>query len=118
MKNLRQTIRGPLLAGAPQDALERNMWGSLGYRLLPTGDWYEPEDPTGPSLEFMRRYPHGHVCKACLDHFRNTEYHDAFCQSCRSIMELTRKEVEVVLDAAGNGGGGANWEVLRKVQAI
>jgi len=118
MKNLRVTIRGRLLAGAPEDGLERNMWESLGYQLLPTGDWYEPEEPTGPSLAFMRRYPHGHVCKACLDHFRSTEYHDAFCQSCRSIMELTRKEIELVLDAAGNGSEEANWKVLRKVQAI
>ena len=94
------------------------MWEALGYELLPTGDWYEPEEPRGPSLEFMRRYPHGHVCKACLDHFRSTEYHDAFCQSCRSIMELTRKEIEVVLDAAGDDGKEANWKVLWKVQEI
>jgi hypothetical protein len=61
MKNLRRTIRGRLLAGAPQNGLERNMWEALGYELLPTGNWYEPEGPTGPSLEFMRQYPHGHV---------------------------------------------------------
>ncbi len=94
------------------------MWESLGYQLLPTGDWYEPEEPTGPSLAFMRKYPHGHVCKACNDYFRSTEYHDAFCQSCRSIMELTRKKIELVLDAAGDSSEEANWKVLRKVQKI
>jgi hypothetical protein len=118
MKNLRRQIRGRLLAGAPQNELERHMWEALGYQLLPTGDWCELEEPIGPSSGFIRRYPHGHVCKACLDHFRSTEYHDAFCQSCRSIMELTRKEIELVLDAAGDCSEEANWKVLRKVQKI
>jgi hypothetical protein len=118
MKNLQRQIRGRLLVGAPQNELQRNMWESLGYQLLETGDWYEPEEPTGPSLEFMRRYPHGHVCKACNDHFRSTEYHDAFCQSCRSIMEITRKEFELVLDAAGDGSEEANLKVLWRVQVI
>ena len=39
------------------------MWEALGYELLETGDWYEPEEPTGPSLAFMRRYPHGKYVK-------------------------------------------------------
>ena len=95
------------------------MWEAMGYKQLPTGEWYEVEEEIlGPSLEFMRRYPHGHVCKACRDHFRSTKYHDAFCQSCRSIMELTRKEIERVLDAAGDGSEETNWKVLWKVQEI
>ena len=78
MKNLRKTIRGRLLAGAPRDQLERNMWEAMGYRLLQTGDWYEPQAPVGPSAEFVRRYPYGQVCKACRDNFRSTKYPDAF----------------------------------------
>jgi hypothetical protein len=33
-------------------------------------------------------------------------------------MELTRKEIELVLDAADNGGEEENWKVLRKVQDL
>lgn len=118
MKDLRKIFRGRMVAGSPQDEAERHMWEAMGYEQLPTGDWYEPEEPLGPSLRFMSKYPYGQVCKACRDHFRSTKYHDAFCQSCRSIMELTRKEIELVLNAAGDCTEEANWEVLRKVQAI
>ena len=118
MKNLRKTIRGRLLAGAPRDQLERNMWEAMGYRLLQTGDWYEPEAPVGPSADFVRRYPYGQVCKACRDHFRSTKYHDAFCQSCRSIMTETRKDIEIVLNTAGGGSEEANWKRLWKIQEL
>ena len=95
------------------------MWEAMGYKQLPTGEWYEVEEESlGPSLEFMHRYPHGHVCRACRDHFRSTKYHDAFCESCRSTMKKTREAIEKVLDAASKGNEKANADALRKVQGI
>jgi len=116
MKNLKRTIRGRLLAGSPPNETDRDVWESMGYEQLPTGDWYEPEEPLGPSLRFMRRYPHGHVCKACRDLFRSTRYHDAFCYSCRSIIELDRRKLESILDAHSSRTRGDSREALRQIQ--
>jgi hypothetical protein len=119
MKNLRRRIRGRIVAGAPQNDMEQRVWKSMGYEQLPTGEWYEVEEEIlGPSLEFMSRYPDGHVCKACRDHFRSARYHDAYCQSCRSIMELERKKIDAILDANSSGSPEAPQEALRKIQTI
>jgi hypothetical protein len=93
------------------------MWDVMGYKQLPTGEWYEAEEETlGPSLEFMHRYPHGHVCKACRDHFRSTKYHDAFCQSCRSIMELDKRRIESILNANSGARQEAERDTLSQIQ--
>jgi hypothetical protein len=92
------------------------MWEALGYQQLPTGDWYEPGKPLGSSWEFMQAYPHGHVCKACRDHFRSAKYHDAFCQSCRSIMELDRKKIESILDTNSSNRPETERALLREIQ--
>ena len=92
------------------------MWVAIGYRLLPTGEWYEPEESIGPSSEFVRLYPYGHVCKACRDHFRSAMYHDAFCQSCRDIMELDRRKIESILNAVSDKKPETERQALREIQ--
>jgi hypothetical protein len=117
MKKLRQTVRGRIVTGSPQGETERRVWEEMGYKQLPTGEWYEADDQNpGPSLEFMRRYPHGHVCKACRDHFRRTKYHDAFCQSCRSIVELDRQKIESILGADSDGGQEVREDTFYQIQ--
>ena len=50
--------------------------------------------------------------------FRSKQYHDAFCDSCRSTMADTRKMIEAILDASANGTAEVRAVALTKVKEI
>jgi hypothetical protein len=114
-KQIKKVVRGRLLERVPHGENEELLWRVMGYDLLPTGDWYEPEGPIGPSLEFMKRYPHGHVCKACRTPFRSTRYHDAYCASCRGILELERKKLHDLISSFDEANHDSFQRCLRAV---
>ena len=51
------------------------------------------------------------------DHFRSDRYHDAYCLSCRSIMELDGKKIDAIIDA-NSGSLEDPRKVLRQIQII
>jgi hypothetical protein len=100
MRKLRSKFEGWPLENPPQNEDQRLIALECGFVELATGQWVRPPQTLGPSLEFIRRYPHGHTCHACKDSFRSKQTRDPYCISCDNIIRDRLKKLAGILQAA------------------
>ncbi len=58
-----------------------------------------PEPNFRPSLPVLRKYPHGHNCKACKSSFRSTRARDPYCPSCHNTINDKLRKLDLLLRA-------------------
>jgi hypothetical protein len=100
MKKLRRKFEGSPLENPPQNEDQRLIALECGFVELATGQWVRPPQDLGPSLEFIRKYPHGHTCHACKDSFRSQKPRDPYCVSCDNIIRDRLKKLMGILQTA------------------
>lgn len=100
MRKLQPKFDGWPLENPPQTEDERLIALEFGFVELAAGQWVRPPRDSRPPLEIIQKYPHGHTCRACKDHFRSRKPRDPYCISCDNIICDGLKKLGGILQAA------------------